>query len=109
MNKLEKLFNKYKSDKGTEIGPRHSYAGFYEKYLEPIKNDKLLILEIGLCDGKSLKTWYEYLPNSIVIGLDIDDKLEHNNDRVFTFKLDQSNHGQLENFVKECKNKGLFA
>ena len=58
MNKLETLLNKYKSDKGTEIGPKHSYADFYEKYLEPIKDDKLLILEIGLCDGKSLKTWY---------------------------------------------------
>ena len=106
MNKLETLFNKYKSDKGTEIGPKHSYASFYEKYLEPIKDDKLLILEIGLCDGKSLKTWYEYLPNSIIIGWDIDDKPEHNNDRVFTFKLDQSNPYHLENFVKECKDKG---
>ena len=65
------------------------------------KDDKLLILEIGLCDGKSLKTWYEYLPNSIIIGLDIDDKPEHNNDRVFTFKLDQSNPDQLKDFVKE--------
>ena len=106
MNKLETLLNKYKSDKGTEIGPKHSYADFYEKYLEPIKDDKLLILEIGLCDGKSLKTWYEYLPNSIIIGLDIDDKPEHNNDRVFTFKLDQSNPDHLKDFVKECKDKG---
>ena len=105
-NKLETLFNKYKSDNGTEIGPRHSYTYFYEKYLEPIRDNELLILEIGLCDGKSLKTWYEYLPNSIIIGLDIDDKLEHNNDRVFTFKLDQSKPDQLESFAKECKEKG---
>jgi cephalosporin hydroxylase len=77
-------------------------------YLDPIKNDELLILEIGLCDGKSLRTWYEYLPNSIIIGLDIDDKPEHNNDRVFTFKLDQSDPKQLENFAKECKEKGYM-
>ena len=106
MNELETLFNKYESDKGSNFGARHSYAGFYEKYLEPIKNDKLLILEIGVCQGKSLKTWYEYLPNSIIIGLDIDDKQEHNNDRVFTFKLDQSNPDQLKDFVRECKDKG---
>ena len=43
-NKLETLFNKYKSDKGTEIGPKHSYADFYEKYLESIKTNELLIL-----------------------------------------------------------------
>ena len=71
-----------------------------------VPNDELLILEIGLCDGKSLKTWYEYLPNSTIIGLDIDDKPEHNNDRVLTFKLDQSKPDQLENFVKECEDKG---
>jgi hypothetical protein len=105
---LEELFNKYHSDKGTKIGPKHSYADFYEKYLDPIKNDELLILEIGLCDGKSLRTWYEYLPNSIIIGLDIDDKPEHNNNRVFTFKLDQSDPKQLENFAKECKEKGYM-
>lgn len=103
---LEELFNRYHSDKGTKIGPKHSYANFYERYLNPIKDNELLILEIGLCDGKSLRTWYEYLPNSIIIGLDIDDKPEHNNDRVFTFKLDQSDSKQLENFVKECKEKG---
>ena len=25
---LEELFNKYKSDKGTKVGPKHSYADF---------------------------------------------------------------------------------
>jgi len=104
-NLLETLFNKYKSDKGTEIGPRHSYSEFYSKYLEKIRFEKLLILEIGLCDGKSLRTWYEYFPNSIIIGLDIDDKTDYNNDRVYTFKLDQSNPNQLINFVNECKEK----
>ena len=105
-NLLETIFNKYRSDKGTEIGPRHSYSEFYLKYLEKIRLEELLILEIGLCDGKSLRSWYEYFPNSIIIGLDIDDKTSLNNDRVFTFKLDQSNPDQLSNFVNECKEKG---
>lgn len=100
---LEELFNKYRSDKGTQIGPRHSYTDFYEKYLDPIRNNELLILEIGLCDGKSLRTWYEYLPNSTIIGLDLDYKTEHNNDRVMTFKLDQSDPNQLQHFVNECR------
>lgn len=105
-NLLETLFNKYRSDKGTEVGPRHSYSEFYAKYLDEIRFKELLILEIGLCDGKSLRTWYEYFPNSIIIGLDIDDKTEYNNDRVYTFKLDQSNVSQLNNFVNECREKG---
>jgi len=103
---LEEVFNKYGSDKGNEIGPKHSYSQFYEKFLQEVKNDDLLILEIGLCNGRSLKAWTEYFPNSIVIGLDIDDKTIHNNERVFTFMLDQSSPEQLENFVNECKDKG---
>ncbi len=46
MNKLETLFNKYKSDKGTEIGPKHSYASFYEKYLEPINQNDSMVLDL---------------------------------------------------------------
>ena len=106
---LNELFNKYQSDKGTKIGPKHSYAEFYEKYLEPVKNEPLLILEIGVCGGKSLKTWYEYLPNSTIIGLDIDDKSEYDNDRVYNFRLDQSDPDQLDNFYNECiKNDYKF-
>lgn len=103
---LNELFNQHQSDKGTKIGPRHSYADFYEKYLSPIKNDPLLILEIGICGGKSLKTWYEYLPNSTIIGLDLDDKSAFNNDRIYTFRLDQSDPEQLSNFCNECKING---
>jgi hypothetical protein len=101
---LNNLFNKYQSDKGTEIGPRHSYADFYEKYLNHIKDDSLLVLEIGVCGGKSLKTWYEYLPNSTIIGLDVDDKSEYNNDRIYNFRLDQSDPDQLNHFYNECVN-----
>jgi hypothetical protein len=103
---LESIFNRHGSDKGNEIGPKHSYSQFYEKFLEKDKDKELLILEIGLCGGKSLKSWSEYLPNSVIIGLDIEDKSIHNNERVFTFVLDQSSPEQLKEFVEECKIKG---
>lgn len=100
---LETLFNKYNSDKGTLINPKHSYCEFYEKYLHTLREEELLILEIGVCDGKSLKAWYDYFPNSIIIGLDIEDKTKYDNDRVHTFKVDQSSESQIVNFVNECK------
>jgi hypothetical protein len=105
-NLLTSLFNKYYSDKGDQIGPKHNYSEFYEKYLFNKREEQLLILEIGICGGKSLKAWYEYFPNAIIIGLDIDDKSEFNNDRIFTFKLDQSNTSELQNFANECIDKG---
>jgi hypothetical protein len=103
---LTSLFNQYYSDKGNQVGPKHNYAEFYEKYLLNKREEQLLILEIGICGGKSLNAWYEYFPNAVIIGLDIDDKSEFNNDRIFTFKLDQSDISHLENFTKECVEKG---
>ena len=103
---LDQLFNKNQSDKGTLTGAKHSFSSFYEKYLESIKNDKLLILEIGVCGGQSLRTWAEYCPNSTIIGLDIDPQPDQNNERIFTYVLDQADPSQLANFVTECKANG---
>tara|TARA_R110000822_G_scaffold39233_4_gene107952 strand:+ start:2007 stop:2678 length:672 start_codon:yes stop_codon:yes gene_type:complete len=99
---LNELFNKYGSDKGDIHGPQHKYAKFYESFLSHKRENIELILEIGICGGKSLKTWSDYFPNSNIIGLDIDDKSIYNNERVFTFKLDQSDEDQLKHFVSEC-------
>jgi hypothetical protein len=102
---LNELFNKYRSDKGNIHGPKHKYAKFYESFLSDKREDIGLILEIGVCGGRSLKTWYDYFPNANIIGLDIDDKSIYNNERVFTFILDQSNEDQLKHFVNECIKK----
>lgn len=100
---LEDVLNEMGSDKGTKNGARHSYASFYDKFLKERKDDNLTILEIGICSGFSIKTWEKYCPNSIIIGLDIDDKSHLNSDRVITYKLDQSKEYELKHFVDECK------
>lgn len=106
---LESILNKNGSDKGTKNGVKHSYAEFYDKFLRERRNEELTILEIGIDSGCSIKSWNEYCPNSIIIGLDIDDKSFLNSDRTFTYKLDQSNKYELENFVNECiKNNYTF-
>ena len=54
---------------GTDKVTTHSYHKMYQKYLAPIRNQPLKMLEIGLgCDmnygpGKSYYTWLEYLPH----------------------------------------------
>lgn len=103
---LEDVLNRNGSDKGTKNGVKHSYANFYDTFLRDRKDEELLILEIGIDGGCSIKSWYEYCPNSTIIGLDIDDKSFLNNDRIFTFKLDQSNKYELENFVNQCRENG---
>ena len=55
---------------GTDKVTTHFYDKIYDAVLEPIRNEKLNVLEIGLgCDmeygpGKSILLWKEFLPNS---------------------------------------------
>jgi hypothetical protein len=75
---LEKLAIKYGTDKSSEV---HNYCVKYEKYLPFNRYDKLNILEIGVLNGKSLKTWQEYYYKSNIIGIDINPDCEQYNDR----------------------------
>ena len=63
---LKRLFLKYKCDKYF-----HKYHLVYEKFFLKIKNDKLKILEIGVSDGASLRSWSDYFKKSEIIGFDI--------------------------------------
>ena len=97
---LEKLFKKYNSDKST-----HQYHKVYQSYLGPLKLKKLNILEIGVADGSSLKSWSKYFKNSKIIGIDIKKinlkkkKLKENN--IFCHCGSQTDRS----FLKEITNK----
>lgn len=93
-------------DKGTQRNAGHSYTYYYDKLLTPLRDKPVLILEIGICGGGSLKMWYEYFPNATIVALDIVDERDLSNDRVHVFQLDQSNESELANFVNQCKLSG---
>lgn len=65
---LNNIGLKHGTDKTSEI---HDYLRKYEKYLPFGRYKSLKILEIGVLNGSSLKTWKEYYQNSTVIGIDI--------------------------------------
>jgi hypothetical protein len=54
-------------------GSAHSYISTYEKLLEPYRNSKVNLLEIGIAYGESLEMWYEYFNEGKVYGVDIHD------------------------------------
>jgi hypothetical protein len=92
---LNDLMIKYGTDKQEEL---HNYVKYYDKYFSNIKNQKLKILEIGIyrppIDGKavvaaSLKTWRDYFINSNIIGVDLDDFSDVDDDRITTMKVNQ--------------------
>jgi len=107
MDKLTELANKYASDKGTiapsvgHHGPRLHFTPKYSKYFEPIKDEKLNILEIGVGSGPSLKMWYDYFPNATIHAFDVSPQIQHENSRVKTHICDQSNREQMEKVMEK--------
>lgn len=105
MDYLTSLANKYASDKGTispsygHHGPRLNFTPVYSNYFEKIRFDELVILEIGIGSGPSLKMWYDYFPNAKIHAIDIANQSIHDNDRVKTYIADQSKRDELKEVV----------
>lgn len=104
MRTLTEIMNANSSDKGTTIRDAHNYTSAYEQWLEPIRNEPIRFLEIGVCDprapGASLNAWYEYFPNATIYGFDIADAHRFDNDRITTFVGDQSSPKDLAQLVE---------
>jgi len=54
----------------TDKGVGHNYLQKYDELFEPIRLNKMNILEIGVLFGNSLKMWEYYFENSIIYGID---------------------------------------
>jgi hypothetical protein len=50
---------------------KHRYTEFYNKLLQPIRNQNSTLVEIGVAFGGSLRVWRDYLGSGSVVGLDI--------------------------------------
>lgn len=93
---LNELMIRHGTDKQEGI---HNYVKFYKEYFEQIRDKKLKILEIGIFRpplnhptfrvGASLKTWYDYFPNSKIYGIDLGDFSDIENDRIHTMIANQ--------------------
>jgi len=81
---------KYNTDKFNS----HGYFDFYNKHftnLTDVKN----VLEIGIHNGGSLLFLHDYFPSANVIGVDIIDKSQYNNDRISTIICNQEKRDDL--------------
>lgn len=86
MKILDEIFNNYRSDKGSMFGAKHNYSSFYETLFFHIRNDKFNLLEIGIQEGYSIKSWLDYFSKAKIFAVDRDIHLNHKtilqNDRV---------------------------
>lgn len=70
--------NGYEKSGGTDKNTTHSYVELYESILNPYKEEKGSLLEIGVQYGGSIILWNEYLKNFNIYGVDIKDQLHDN-------------------------------
>ncbi len=87
VSRLNRIANKYKSDKGNLYYNAHGFAYLYDSYFAPFAKQSLNFLEIGLLrvdvqarriegahdDVPSLKMWREYFDEARIVGFDIAD------------------------------------
>ena len=65
---LDRIAKSYGTDKSSEI---HNYCEKYANYLPFERYSELNILEIGVLDGQSVKTWKDYFYRANITGIDI--------------------------------------
>lgn len=65
MRSLEEIATHY----GTAKVP-HGYMPIYEGFFEPLRSNKISLLEIGVATGASLRTWSKYFESGKIFGID---------------------------------------
>ena len=100
---LIKLGKIYKTDKVNEY---HSFSGksyldIYNMYLNPIRDSKIVMLEIGIRDGSSLRTFRDFFKNGKVLGLDIDPGTAFKDRRITTYIGSQSSSEIINKIFEE--------
>jgi len=68
MMTLDEIAIKENTDKSSKL---HNYCKYYEKHLESRRNENLILWEIGVFHGGSIRTWREYFPNATIVGFDV--------------------------------------
>lgn len=114
-NLLEKdltfLFEKFNSDKGDkfinqyqkpikkekELIDGHKYSSFYEKYLNPKKNQITNILELGTFKGNATASLFYFFSNAVIDSVDLyPDLSRYDSKRINKFKVDTSSKDEIQ-------------
>jgi hypothetical protein len=95
---LCRLAEQHDTDKGTQ------YTQVYDRWLSHAREHRMRMLEIGLYNGGSFRMWRDYLPNTVLHGIDIDARTLAYQDEVPNSQVrlvDQGSAAALEGFVAE--------
>jgi hypothetical protein len=81
---MSKILNQIATYRGTDKSSDiHNYCDKYEKYLPFKRSDEINIMEIGVLNGDSLRTWKDYFFKANILGIDINPNCkEHEGPRI---------------------------
>lgn len=103
MDNLSRLAKKFQTDKYGH----HYYTPIYDKYLSPLTNKEITLVEAGIggyhtdAGGASLRMWKEYFPKGQIVGFDIYDKKQHEEERIKILQGSQNDMTFLMSMFKE--------
>lgn len=80
VNMERKTLNQIGVERGTDKSSlNHHYLSLYDMLFDPMRDQDIRILEIGVQFGNSLRTWREYFPSAGIVGIDsIDNDVKFN-------------------------------
>jgi hypothetical protein len=86
---LNELALKFGTDKSSE---GFGYCSTYERVFGHLRHEPVKLLELGVCQGASLRMWDEYFdnPDSDIVGIDIDPPETRFGQRVRVYRSDQA-------------------
>lgn len=80
MTNLNRIAQSYGTDKSSDY---HNYCDKYANYLPFERYSQLNIMEIGVLNGRSVKTWKEYFYRANILGIDINpDCKQYEDDKI---------------------------
>lgn len=122
INEVTRLANLFGSDKGDQHFEKHHYTRVYSEYFEPIRHERLRVLEIGLLHVRdrgwddptkrntgeavgsrapSMEMWAGYFTNAEIFGFDINEFRGIEIDRCKIVRGDMGNRADLERLIAE--------
>lgn len=97
---LDTIGKRHGTDKGSS---QNDFLNFYGRFLDSMRDKSIKLLEIGVLNGGSVRTWKEYFRNGKIIGVDIDPATKaHEQDRIRIEILDQSKDQDLDLLVAQA-------
>lgn len=104
---LDELGQKHGTDKASQ---GHNYLVEYEPLLQPyLSKSDLVVLEIGVREGASVRLWHDYFPRAQVVGVDILPHCQaHAADRIAIEIGDQADTGFLQRLTLKYQPDILF-